>query len=51
MIITAPYVWVSPPNSRRAVFTLERCSWVTIHVTESTDLAQIEEEFIMGEEE
>ena len=51
VIITAPYVWVAPPGSRRAVVTLERTSWITIHVTEKTDLAEIEKEFIVGDEE
>lgn len=49
VIITAPYVWLSPPGSRRAVLTLEDCSWITIHVTTETDLEKIEAEFIMGE--
>ena len=51
VIITAPYVWVAPPGSRRAVVTLERTSWITIHVTEKTDLAEIEKEFIVGDAE
>jgi hypothetical protein len=51
VIITAPYVWVAPPGSRRAVVTLERTSWITIHVTDKTDLAEIEDEFIMRDSE
>lgn len=51
VIITAPYVWVSPPGSKRAVLTLEPCSWVTVHVTSETDLEKIEAEFIMGDDE
>lgn len=38
-------------GSRRAVMTLERTTWITIHVTEKTDLAEIEKEFIVGESE
>lgn len=51
VIITAPHVWVAPPGSKRAVVTLEPCSWVTVHVTSETDLAKIEAEFIMGDDE
>lgn len=51
VIITAPHVWVSPPGSKRAVVTLEPCSWVTVHVTSETDLEKIEAEFIMGDDE
>lgn len=51
VIITAPHVWVAPPGSKRAVVTLEPCSWVTVHVTSETDLEKIEAEFIMGDDE
>lgn len=51
VIITAPYVWVAPPGSKRAVVTLETCCWVTVHVTNETDLEKIEAEFICPEGE
>ena len=45
-IIEAPYVFVSEPGTKRAGYALEDTVWVTIHVTEETDVENIEEEVI-----
>jgi len=42
----APYIYVSPPGTKRAGYVLEDSVWITIHVTEETDLEKIESEVI-----
>jgi len=42
-IVEAPLVFVSKPGTKRAGYALEDCTWVTIHVTEETDLEKIED--------
>jgi len=42
----APYTFVSPEGTRRVVYALENSVWTTVHVTDSTDLAEIERELI-----
>lgn len=44
--ITAPSTFVSKPGTKRAVYALEESIWTTVHVTEKTDLVEIEEEMI-----
>lgn len=44
--IVAPHTFVSEPGTKRAVLALEDTIWTTIHVTESTDLEEIEREVI-----
>lgn len=44
--IKAPCIFVSEPNTKRAGHAHEDTVWITIHVTEETDLAKIEEEVI-----
>lgn len=44
--LVAPHTFVSEPGTKRAVLALEDTIWTTIHVTESTDLAEIEREVI-----
>jgi quercetin dioxygenase-like cupin family protein len=45
MRVTAPYIVVSPPGTKRAVLANEDCIWLTIHGTDETDLEIIEQEF------
>lgn len=45
-IFEAPYTFVSTPGTKRAVAVLEDTVWTTVHVTDKTDLADIEEEVI-----
>jgi hypothetical protein len=42
----APAIMVSKAGTKRVAFTHEDTIWVTVHVTQSTDLAVIEEEVI-----
>jgi hypothetical protein len=41
--LTAPCYMISPAGTKRAVYVHEDCSWVTVHVTDETDLEKIEE--------
>lgn len=42
----APFVFTSSPGTKRVVAALTDVIWVTVHVTEETDLAKIEAEII-----
>ena len=44
--IIAPVMFVSTPGTKRAVLAHETTVWVTVHVTEETDLAKIEDQII-----
>lgn len=44
--VSAPFTVVSPPGTRRAALALTDCVWTTIHGTEETDVAKIENHFI-----
>ncbi len=46
MDITGPYVFTSQPGAKRALYVHEETVWTTVHLTESTDLTQIEDEII-----
>lgn len=43
---TGPLTMVSEAGTKRAVYAHEDTVWVTVHLTQSTDLAEIEEEII-----
>jgi len=45
------HVEVSPPGTKRAVFAVTDCRWLTVHGTHSTDVEQIETEFIAQTEQ
>ena len=42
----APYTFVSPIGTKRAIYAHEDSTWTTIHVTDLTDPEEIEEEII-----
>ncbi|HVH93233.1 MAG TPA: hypothetical protein VM783_17850 [Candidatus Acidoferrum sp.] len=42
----APHTFVSSPGTKRVVLVDEETVWTTIHVTDKTDLAEIEREVI-----
>ncbi len=43
---TAPYVFVSPAGTQRAMYAVTDVTWVTCHPCQTEDLATIEEELI-----
>lgn len=45
-IISAPAVFVSGPGTKRAGYALQDTTWITIHVTDETDLERIEDQVI-----
>ena len=45
-VIAAPHIMVSKPGVKRVGFALEDTVWITIHVTEETDLEIIEDQVI-----
>ena len=42
-IIEAPAIFVTKPGTKRAAYALEDTTFITIHVTEETDLEKIEQ--------
>lgn len=44
--IQAPCIFVTEPNTKRALYIEEDCVWITIHPTTETDLAKVEEQII-----
>ena len=44
--IAAPYTFVSEVGARRVVYAMEDTIWTTYHVTDKTDLAEVEAEVI-----
>jgi len=42
---------VSPPGTKRAVFAVTDCRWLTVHGTHKTDVDEIEAEFIAQNEQ
>ncbi len=46
VLIEAPYYGITPAGTKRVCFIHEDTLWVTVHVTEHTDLEKIEEDVI-----
>ncbi len=44
--MTAPYTFVSPVGTKRAIYAHEDSTWTTIHATDLTDPEKIEAEII-----
>lgn len=44
--LAAPCTFVSSPGTKRVMHVLEETVWTTVHVTDKTDLAEIEREVI-----
>lgn len=45
--VRAPYVGITQPGTRRLVLVLEEVEWITFHLTDKTDLEEIEKEIIL----
>lgn len=45
-ILEGPYTFINEPGDKRAVYAHEDTIWTTIHPTDETDLAKIEDEVI-----
>lgn len=45
-VITAPYYGMTPPGTKRVLYTHEETQWITVHVTKETDVDAIEKEII-----
>lgn len=48
--VTAGFVEVSPPGTKRVGYAITDTRWLTIHGTHEKDVAQIEQEFIAQDE-
>ncbi len=48
--VTGPKVIVSKPGTKRAVYSLTDATCMTVHRTEKTDIAEIEDELVEHEE-
>lgn len=46
----APHTFISKAGVKRVILALEDAVWTTVHVTNSTDLADIEREVIIPED-
>lgn len=46
LIIEGPEIFVSRPGVKKAVFAIKDTTWITIHVTDKTDVDEIEDEVI-----
>ena len=44
--IKAPHYGITPAGTKRIIYCHEDCVFVTVHATELTDIAKIEEEVI-----
>ena len=45
--LKAPYVGITQPGTRRLILILEEVEWITFHLTDKTDLEEIEKEIIL----
>lgn len=45
--LKAPISIISPANTKRVVYSHEDTVWITVHVTDKTDLKEIEQEIIL----
>jgi len=45
-VYTAPFIGITKPKTRRVLFIEEDCIWTTFHVTDKTDVGEIEKDII-----
>lgn len=43
-VLEAGHVGITKPGTRRALYILEDCRWITFHPTKETDLAKLQDE-------
>lgn len=48
--LTAPYAFISAPDTRRVGFTHDETVWTTIHQTDKTNIAEIEQDIFVKRE-
>ena len=48
--VSAPFIVVSPPGTKRIAHTHEDCVWITIHGTDLINVDEIEQKFIAQSE-
>ena len=48
-IIEAPFAGITMAGTKRVIYTYEDTVWITVHVTNETDIAKIEDEVIIPE--
>jgi hypothetical protein len=44
--VQAPHIFITEPNTKRAIYAHEETTWVTFHVTDKTDIHEIEKDVI-----
>ena len=49
--VVAPYMFVSPAGSKRALYVHEESTWTTIHRTDATTLEEVERDVMIDEPE
>lgn len=49
--VEAPHTIVSPPGTKRIAYAITDCIWTTVHGTDSTDVDDIELEFVVETEQ
>lgn len=47
ILIQAPYAFVSPAGTKRAVLALQETEWMTVQASTNTDLDELEKELIV----
>ncbi len=49
--LKAPHIGVTKPGTRRVLYIVDDCTWVTFHPTNETDLAKLEAELVEAQTE
>ena len=49
-VLEAPHLGITEKNTRRLIHVMEDTIWITFHVTDKTDLAEIEKELLVERE-
>ncbi len=49
--IEAPYQGITKPGTKRAIYTHEECTFITVHATDNTSIKEVEEEVVCAKYE